>query len=169
MSPASAVARRRFCRSDDMSTRLRSYTALLWLALLTSGLAQAQIAPGKTTGGAIGIKLSSDEIAAAGIELADAGSGILTRSARVPGSVLIDPDHIGHVPAKVIGIVIELKKRLGDAVEKGEIVAYLESREVADAKSEYLTANINLELQSTLFDRERSLWDKKISAEQQFL
>ena len=152
-----------------MPTQLRSYAALLWLALFTSSLAQAQTAPGKATGGTTGVKLSSDEIAAAGIELAAAGPGILTRSVRVPGSVLIDPDHIGHVPAKVIGIVTELKKRLGDAVEKGEIVAYLESREVADAKSEYLTANVNLELQSTLFDRERSLWDKKISAEQQFL
>ena len=152
-----------------MSIQLRSYAAVLCLALYTSGPAQAQTAPGKATGGTIGVKLSSDEIAAAGIELAAAGPGILTRSARVPGSILIDPDHIGHVPAKVIGIVIELKKRLGEAVEKGEIVAYLESREVADAKSEYLTANVNLELQSTLFDRERSLWEKKISPEQQFL
>ncbi|MEO6382772.1 MAG: efflux RND transporter periplasmic adaptor subunit [Nitrobacter sp.] len=152
-----------------MPTLLRSYAALLWLAMLASGLAQAQTAPGKATGATIGVKLSSEEIAAAGIELAAAGPGILARSTRVPGSILIDPDHIGHVPAKVIGIVTELKKRLGDAVAKGEIVAYLESREVADAKSEYLTANVNLELQLTLFDRERSLWEKKISAEQQFL
>ncbi|MEO6947963.1 MAG: efflux RND transporter periplasmic adaptor subunit [Nitrobacter sp.] len=152
-----------------MLTFLRSYAGLFWLALLASGLAQAQTAPGKAIGSTIGVKLSSEEIAAAGIELAAAGPGILARSARVPGSILIDPDHIGHVPAKVIGIVTELKKRLGDAVAKGEIVAYLESREVADAKSEYLTANVNLELQLTLFDRERSLWEKKISAEQQFL
>ena len=55
------------------------------------------------------------------------------------------------------------------SLQKGEVVAYLESREVADAKSEFLTAGANLELQTTLIERERSLFEKKISAEQQFL
>ena len=101
--------------------------------------------------------------------MAPAGPGNLLRTVRVPGNVMMDPDLIGHVPAKVIGTVIELRKRLGDTVQKGEIVAYLESREVADAKSEFLTAGSNLELQTNLFERERTLFEKKISAEQQFL
>lgn len=154
-----------------MSILVQLFAAALGLALLTSGSTQAQTASEKTAASSAPttIKLSTVEIAASNIEVAAVGPGTLTRSLRIPGSVLIDPDHIGHVPAKVIGIVIELKKRLGDMVEKGEIVAFLESREVAEAKSEYLTANLNLELLSTLFDRERSLWEKKISPEQQFL
>jgi len=115
------------------------------------------------------IKLSPAQIAALRIEVAPVGPGTLSRTVRVPGNVTMDPDRIGHVPAKVIGTVVELRKRLGDVVQKGEVVAYLESREVADAKSEFLTAGANLELQTTLFERERSLFEKKISAEQQFL
>ena len=115
------------------------------------------------------VKLSPAQIAALRIEVAPAGPGILSRTVRVPGNVMMDPDRIGHVPAKVIGTVVELRKRLGDVVQKGEVVAYLESREVADAKSEFLTAGANLELQTTLIERERSLFEKKISAEQQFL
>jgi cobalt-zinc-cadmium efflux system membrane fusion protein len=115
------------------------------------------------------IKLSAEQIAALRIEVAPAGPGNLLRTVRVPGNVMMDPDRIGHVPAKVIGTVVELRKRLGDVVQKGEVVAYLESREVADAKSEFLTAGANLELQTTLIERERSLFEKKISAEQQFL
>jgi cobalt-zinc-cadmium efflux system membrane fusion protein len=115
------------------------------------------------------IKLSPAQIAALRIEVAPAGPGTLSRTVRVPGNVMMDPDRIGHVPAKVIGTVVELRKRLGDVVQKGEVVAYLESREVADAKSEFLTAGANLELQTTLIERERSLFEKKISAEQQFL
>jgi len=115
------------------------------------------------------IKLSAEQIAALRIEVAPAGPGNLLRTVRVPGNVMMDPDRIGHVPAKVIGTVVELRKRLGDAVQKGEVVAHLESREVADAKSEFLTAGANLELQTTLIERERSLFEKKISAEQQFL
>ena len=115
------------------------------------------------------IKLSAERIAALRIEVAPVGPGNLLRTVRVPGNVMMDPDRIGHVPAKVIGTVVELRKRLGDVVQKGEVVAYLESREVADAKSEFLTAGANLELQTTLIERERSLFEKKISAEQQFL
>src|SRR5437667_11679884 len=102
------------------------------------------------------IKLSPAQIAALRIEVAPVGPGTLSRTVRVPGNVTMDPDRIGHVPAKVIGTVVELRKRLGDVVQKGEVVAYLESREVADAKSEFLTAGANLELQTTLFGRDGS-------------
>jgi membrane fusion protein, heavy metal efflux system len=45
----------------------------------------------------------------------------------------------------------------------------LESREVADAESDYLAALVQFDLQKTLFEREQTLWAQKISAEQQFL
>jgi cobalt-zinc-cadmium efflux system membrane fusion protein len=48
-------------------------------------------------------------------------------------------------------------------------VAILESRDVADAKSEYLAARLTNDLQQDLFERDKALWDKKISIEQQFL
>jgi cobalt-zinc-cadmium efflux system membrane fusion protein len=115
------------------------------------------------------IKLSSEQISALKIDVGAVGPGQLLRTVGVPGNVMMDPDLIGHVPAKVVGTVVELRKRLGDTVGKGEIVAFLESREVADAKSEYLTAGSSLELQANLFERERTLFEKKISAEQQFL
>ena len=148
------------------------------LSALALGLGLAWVQPAcaagpETMAGAPGsvetVKLSAEQIAAAHIEVAPAGPGNLLRTVRVPGNVMMDPDLIGHVPAKVIGTVIELRKRLGDTVQKGEIVACLESREVADAKSEFLTAGSNLELQTNLFERERTLFEKKISAEQQFL
>ena len=71
------------------------------------------------------IKLSAEQIAALRIEVAPVGPGNLLRTVRVPGNVMMDPDRIGHVPAKVIGTVVELRKRLGDVVQKGEVVAYL--------------------------------------------
>ena len=52
---------------------------------------------------------------------------------------------------RVLATVAELRKRLGDSVEKGEIVAAIESREVADAKSEYLAARVTNELRQTIF------------------
>ena len=115
------------------------------------------------------LKLSAEQITKAKIELAPAGEGTLTRRITVPGTIAPDADRIGRVAAKVIGTVAELRKRLGDPVAKGEVIAVLESREVADAKSDYLAALVQFELQQTLFEREQTLWEQKIIAEQQFL
>lgn len=115
------------------------------------------------------IEMTAEGIAAAKIELASVGNGVLARRLTVPGVVAPDADRIARVAAKVVGTVSELNKRLGDSVKKGDVVAVLDSREVADAKSELLSALVNQDLQSTLFEREQSLWDKKISAEQQYL
>ena len=62
-------------------------------------------------------------------------------------------DHIARVAVRLLGTVAELRKRLGDTVRAGEVVAVIESREVADAKSEYLAARLVFDLQQTLFNR----------------
>ncbi|TYO95016.1 cobalt-zinc-cadmium efflux system membrane fusion protein [Geothermobacter ehrlichii] len=69
----------------------------------------------------------------------------------------------------VPGIVREVRKKLGDRVRAGEVMAVLESRELADAKAEYLAARERLALAQANFSREERLWKKKISAEQEYL
>lgn len=115
------------------------------------------------------IKMPAERIATAKIEVAPIKGGTLAHRLTVPGTVMPDSNRIARVAAKVVGTVAELNKRLGDTVAKGEVVAVLDSREVADAKSEYLAALVNFDLQKTLFEREQSLFQKSITAEQQFL
>lgn len=115
------------------------------------------------------VKLTPEQISAAGIDTTPAGPGVLEQRIVAPALVTADPDRIGRVAAKVVGTVAELRKKLGDAVEKGEVIAVIDSREVADAKSEYLAAMVHYNLQSTLFQREKGLFEKKITAEQLFL
>src|SRR5712671_538938 len=114
-------------------------------------------------------KLSSSAIEAAGIEVAEVKSGIIARRIIVPGTIVPQADRIAHVAVKLSSIVAELRKNIGDPVEKNEVLAILESREVADAKSEYLAARLTNELQQDLFERDKALWEKRISSEQQFL
>jgi membrane fusion protein, heavy metal efflux system len=115
------------------------------------------------------IKLSEDEIKSAGIESATAQPGAIAHRIVVPGTIIPHADRIAHVAVKVSGTVAELRKKVGDPVAANEVLAILESREFADAKSEYLAARLTNELQQDLFEREKALWDKKISNEQQFL
>jgi cobalt-zinc-cadmium efflux system membrane fusion protein len=115
------------------------------------------------------VKLDDDEIKSAGIESATARAGTIAHRIVVPGTIIPHADRIAHVAVKVSGTVAELRKKVGDAVAANEVLAILESREFADAKSEYLAARLTNELQQDLFEREKVLWDKKISTEQQYL
>jgi len=115
------------------------------------------------------IKLSDDEIKAAGIELAIAQEGAVVHRIIVPGTIVPHADRIAHVAVRLPGTVAELRKKVGDPVDRDEVLAIFESREVADAKSEYLAARLTNDLQQELFERDKALWDKRISTEQQFL
>ncbi|GJD98722.1 MULTISPECIES: efflux RND transporter periplasmic adaptor subunit [Methylobacterium] len=115
------------------------------------------------------IKMSAEQVENQDIKVAKADGGTLSRHILVPGTITPDTDRIARVPAKVVGTVAEMRKRLGDAVRKDEVVAVLDSREVADAKSEYLTAVVRAELEKTNFDRQQALWDKRVSAESAYL
>ncbi|HZP70917.1 MAG TPA: efflux RND transporter periplasmic adaptor subunit [Pseudolabrys sp.] len=115
------------------------------------------------------LALTIEQIAAAGIEVQAAGEGILARRIIVPGSIVPNADRIARVSVKLSGTIAELRKKPGDLVAKDEVLAVLESREVADAKSEYLAARLTNELQQELFERDKALWEKNVSNEQQFL
>lgn len=115
------------------------------------------------------VKVSPEQIEAAKITVIHAAAGTLTRVLSAPAAISTDPDRVARVATKVAGSVFEMRKKLGDRVALGEVVAVLESREVADAKSEYLAAVVNHDLQSKLFAREKGLFEKKITAEQLFL
>jgi len=115
------------------------------------------------------IVLSEPQIRDAGITLTEAKGGTLRRHFLAPGSLTPDADHIARVSVRVLATVAELRKRLGDSVEKGEVVAVIESREVAEAKSEYLAARITDELRQTLFARQKPLVETHALSENEFL
>ncbi|HWN49282.1 MAG TPA: efflux RND transporter periplasmic adaptor subunit [Xanthobacteraceae bacterium] len=112
------------------------------------------------------IRLTDDQIEAAGIELAAVQDGTLSRRIVVPGTIVPHADRIARVSVKLSATVTELRKKLGDTVAKGEVIAVLESREVANAKSEYLAARLNSDLQKNLYERDKILWDRHVMAEQ---
>jgi len=112
------------------------------------------------------IRLTEEQIETSGIELAAVQDGTLVRRIVVPGTIVPDADRIARVSVKLSATVAELRKKLGDTVEKGEVIAVLESREVANAKSECLAARLNNDLQRNLYERDKILWDRHIIAEQ---
>jgi membrane fusion protein, heavy metal efflux system len=112
------------------------------------------------------IRLTDEQIEMSGIELAAVQNGTLVRRIVVPATIVPDADRIARASVKLSATVAELRKKLGDTVEKGEVIAVLESREVANAKSEYLAARLNNDLQRNLYERDKILGERHVIAEQ---
>ncbi len=115
------------------------------------------------------VVLSAQQIAAAGITVAPVGAGQVSRTVAVPGKVVAAADRLAQVVSRVGGTVAVATKNLGDRVEKGEVLARIESRDMAEAVAEYQAARRAEELAGTVSAREKTLWGKKISAEQDYL
>ena len=115
------------------------------------------------------LKLTDEQLRLANIALSEVEGGELRRHFLVPGSIVPSADRIARVSVRLLGTVAELRKRLGDTVAQGEVVAVIESREVADAKSEYLAALSTNALEQTMLDRSQSLYESKATSENTFL
>ena len=115
------------------------------------------------------MRLSDRQVEAGNFSVQEVGHGPLSQRITVSGAIVPSGDHIAKVSVRLLGTVAELRKRLGDPVQEGEVVAIIESREVADAKSEYLAARLAFDLQQTLFTRSKSLFDSKVLSENDYL
>jgi membrane fusion protein, heavy metal efflux system len=115
------------------------------------------------------IKLTGEQIETAGIELAPVQDGKLVTRILAPGTIVPHADRIARVSVKLSATVAELRKKLGDRVAKDEVVAVLESREVASAKSEYLAARLTSDLAKDIYSRDKDLWDRRVTSEQLLL
>ena len=83
--------------------------------------------------------ISEEAARNAGIETTRAGPGEIHQVLQLNGEVGLHEKRVAHVVPRLDAMVTRVTKDLGDPVKKGDILAILDSRELADAKSEYLT------------------------------
>lgn len=125
---------------------------------------------GETDGHAPGVvTLEAADLSDLGIRVAVAGSGTVEMTTELPGEVQVNGDRMAHVSPRVGGVVKEVHASLGDPVRAGQVLAVLESRELADSKADYLASAERLKLADATFNREERLWNEKISSEQEYL
>jgi membrane fusion protein, heavy metal efflux system len=115
------------------------------------------------------VRLSEAQQQQLGITLAVAQAGTLETSLTLPGTVGLNTERVVRIVPRIPGMVRDVRKRLGDAVRAGEVLAVIDSRELADAKAGYLAAGERFTLAESTFVREKGLWEKKISPEQDYL
>lgn len=114
------------------------------------------------------VSINPEQLASNGIEVMYASPGKLQKIVKAPAKITLCPDHVAHIFPKASGTVLKAYKNLGEFIKTDETLATLGSREMAEAKTEYLAAyNRNLLTEGT-FQREKSLYEKKISASQEY-
>ncbi|NAT60844.1 efflux RND transporter periplasmic adaptor subunit [Pseudomonas syringae pv. actinidifoliorum] len=115
------------------------------------------------------IELTAEQIKTAGIELATAEPRQMSTTVTFPGEIRFDEDRTAHVVPRVSGVVESVKVDLGQAVKKGQVLAVIASQQISDQRSELNAAQRRQELARLTLQREKKLWEDKISAEQDYL
>lgn len=113
--------------------------------------------------------MSAEGAAQAGVKTEMAGPVEAAGTLELPGAIKLNQDRVIHVVPRLSGLVREVHKSLGNDVKEGELLAVVDSKELASAKSEYLAALERRELAQARYNMENDLRKKKISPEQDFL
>lgn len=114
-------------------------------------------------------EMSPEAAKAGGVEVEEAGPAKMKSILELQGEIALNPDRVAHVVPRFDAIVTEVRKTLGDKVSKGEVIAVIDSKELAAAKVDYILDVKKLEFAQLSFDREEQLWKKKITPEEDYL
>lgn len=115
------------------------------------------------------LTLSREALETLGLETAPVETRVLDGEIRTTAVIEPDGTRIAHVSPRIPGRVAVVKSFLGDSVEKGEVLAELDSIELGQAKAEYLKSKADLEVARAGYQREDRLYKKQISSEKEYL
>lgn len=114
------------------------------------------------------ITLTPEQIANAGIAYGTveerAAGGLLEATAEIEPA----PNRFAQVGARVPGRITRLTVAEGDRVTEGQVLATLDSPELGQATGDYLAAATSASVAREIADREKLLFERKISSEREW-
>ena len=115
------------------------------------------------------IQLNEQQLAASGLRVETAKLSAFGGGISLPGQLVLNTDREARVLSPVAGLVRSAPVQIGTQVKAGAVLATIESAQLSEAAARYLAARERQALAQTSFLREEGLWQKKISAEQDYL
>jgi membrane fusion protein, heavy metal efflux system len=120
-------------------SRIAATTVATGVVLFTfAGQAQAAGAQARR------VEVTQEQVERLGIKTSRASRGAVSREVRVPGEIAINSKRVVRVTPRAAGIVREVKKVLGERVQIGETLAWVESEELAEAKLGFCAKEVEL-------------------------
>ena len=105
------------------------------------------------------VHLNEKQLAGLKLDEVEVRRGSLTSVIELPAEVQLNTDRLVHVTPRVSGIVALVEKTLGDRVEAGDLLCVLDSREMGNAKMEYLADLSRFEVSRADFERARTVFE----------
>lgn len=114
------------------------------------------------------VRLTKKQVVTAKITTAIAATRAVSSEIQATAEIVAPDDGIARVGSKISGRIIRLPVSVGAMVKVGQLIATVDSPELGTAKADYLAATAQSRLTRETADRERILFEKKISAEQDY-
>ena len=114
------------------------------------------------------ISISDQVFRNADLNFVEASSGKISMAATAFGEVTLNTDKVASIISRVEGVIMEDRKQLGDRVEKGETLAVIESRFLAESIVEYLQTERDRRFATEEFNRENELFKKKLTSAHEY-
>lgn len=115
------------------------------------------------------VSITEEAMKLSGVETEKTGEAILESKLTLPGEIRFNQDRTAHIVPRVDGVVENVYAELGQQVKKGQLLATIASTSVSEMRSEARGAQKRLALAKITYEREKKLWEEKISAQQDYL
>lgn len=116
-----------------------------------------------------GLSLAPDVKTAIGLSVQEVTPQAFTFAVTAPGKVRANQDKVALVGPIIEGRTSKVFVNWGDRVKAGQILAYLESVEVGEAKSAYFKAKAELEVAEANLKRKQRLYEDEIIPQKELL
>ena len=113
------------------------------------------------------VRLAPDVVRSAGIKTSSATLDRLPATLDLTGEIAADPDRSARLAARVPGRIVDVRVKEGDHVAKGQMVAVLESPELARARAGLASAQARAKAARLNADRLARLEAKSLAAGQE--
>lgn len=88
---------------------------------------------------------------------------------KLTGQIQLDRTRVVDISSPGGGSVVRVVKQLGDEVGESEVLAVIHSADLGESKARFLEVQAQLKLAQATFDREKELYQKKISSKADYL
>lgn len=117
----------------------------------------------------IGVVKLQPSVASALIETDVVQNVRQTKTLRLTGQVQLDRTRVVDIVPTGGGQVKRVEKMLGQDVAKGDVMVVIHSADLGQAKARFLEVQARLELATSTFEREKELYERKVSSEADYL
>jgi cobalt-zinc-cadmium efflux system membrane fusion protein len=115
------------------------------------------------------VTMTDAQLKSNGVQIGTAGPARIKTALQLIGEIRLNEDRTVRIVPRFSGVVESVSASAGDKVRKGQVIAVVSSQTLADQRSELLATQKRAALARTTFEREKKLWEEKISAEQDYL